>query len=99
MSHRPPYSSSQGSKLKINQNIDKPFKCENSGTAVAVLGERFTPGMIVLFGGDHAQVNSVTPDTIRVLTPDHKAGFVDVVVIQPDGTRASLPSAYLYSTS
>ncbi|GEM_PF-6757714 len=60
------------------------------GEEVTITGKNFAKGSIVLFGGTHLKVKSITLDTIVVSTPDRKAGPVDVVILRPDGTRASL---------
>ncbi len=60
------------------------------GEEVTITGKNFAKGSIVLFGGTHLKVKSITLDTIVVSTPDRKAGPADVVILRPDGTRASL---------
>lgn len=67
------------------------------GTTVTIRGSGFASnGVTVLFGGSHARVISARPGAIEVLTPNHKAGSVEVTVINPDGSRDTLPGGFVY---
>jgi hypothetical protein len=67
------------------------------GTEVTLEGQHLAPrGITVLFGHRHARVVSVEPDSVTVLTPPHLPGEVDITLINPDGSRAVLPSAFTY---
>jgi hypothetical protein len=66
---------------------------------VIVTGNDFQPGAQVLIGGEWATgvvVNSST--SLSAMVPALPAGVYDVVVIAPDGERASLPDALMYGT-
>ncbi len=66
------------------------------GTAVTISGQGFQAGATVSFGGTPAAVNSVAASSISATTPAETAGVVDVIVTNPDGTSATLPSAFTY---
>jgi glucose/arabinose dehydrogenase len=69
------------------------------GDVVVLTGTGFFPGTAVTFGGvpatDVAVLDSIST-RLRVVTPAHAAGPVDVVVTNFDGRRASLTGAYVY---
>ncbi len=72
---------------------------EAGGNEVSILGEGFTSGAAVTFGGKAA--TSITlPDTGRLVmkAPAGASGFVDVVVTV-DGLTATKVSGYFYSTA
>ena len=54
------------------------------GTPVSVAGDNFQAGAAVTFGGAAATVESVEAKLIKVRTPPHEAGQVDVVVTNTD---------------
>jgi hypothetical protein len=66
---------------------------------VSIGGVNFLTGAVVTFDNIIASVLSVTPTSILALTPIHSNGQVDVVVINPDGQRATATNAFLYSSA
>ena len=61
------------------------------GTRVTIRGESFLPGTQVWFGGiPAAGVTVVSSEEIRVLTPAHPPGPVDILVRNPDGPERRL---------
>ena len=69
------------------------------GDVVVLTGSGFFTGVVVTFGGvpgtDVAVLDS-TSTRLRVVTPAHAAGPVDVVVTNADGRSATLPAAYVF---
>ncbi len=59
---------------------------DSGGIGVTILGSNFQNDVIITFG-DSAAVNLVRLDStrIRVETPAHPAGIVDVIVTNSDG--------------
>ena len=72
---------------------------EAGGNEVLILGDGFTSGTAVTFGGK-AATNITLPDTGRLVmkAPAGAAGFVDVVVTV-EGLIATKASGYFYSTA
>jgi hypothetical protein len=70
------------------------------GESVVVTGSGFAPGVTVLFGGVLAtSVTILDPNgtQLRLTTPAHAAGLVDVVVSNADGRSGTLAGAYTFS--
>ncbi len=69
------------------------------GDVVVLTGSGFFTGVVVTFGGvpgtDVAVLDS-TSTRLRVVTPAHAAGTVDVVVTNADGRSATMPAAYVF---
>jgi hypothetical protein len=68
------------------------------GTAVTITGTNFQSGATVAIDGVAAAVSSVTSTSISATTPAHTAGTVSLTVTNPDGTSATLSSAFTYVT-
>ncbi len=69
------------------------------GTLVLLSGDGFRPDSVVAIGGSPTtEFTFFSPQRIRVRTGAHPAGLADVSVTNPDGTRATLPSAFLYAS-
>jgi serine/threonine-protein kinase len=66
------------------------------GTDVVLEGSGFAPGVAVSFGGAPATVVASSPTAVRVKTPEHAIGNVDVVVSNPDRQSWSVAGAYGY---
>ena len=85
---------------KIDADSIEPTSGPVSGkTLVTIKGKNFgstTEGMVVKFGEREANVTNVGSDSISVRTPEHSEGVVDVVV-ERDGERDELTSAYTYT--
>jgi len=70
---------------------------EEGGTLVQVSGTGFKDGATVQFGGEPAAgVAFNSPELLLATTPPHAAGTVSVVVANPDGLAAILPSAFTF---
>ncbi|MBS1912808.1 MAG: IPT/TIG domain-containing protein [Bacteroidetes bacterium] len=69
----------------------------SGGNTVTISGNGFMPGVRVAFGGQQvAQVNFISATQLAVAVPAHAPGAVDITVMNPDGTVATLPNAYTY---
>lgn len=67
------------------------------GTQVTISGSGFQSGAGVSFGGFPASPLTVSNSTtIKALTPTHSAGSVSVVVTNPNGQSATLPSGFTF---
>lgn len=70
------------------------------GTVITVAGSNFVSGATVSFGGSAASnVSFVNSSLLKVTTPAHAAGAVNVVVTNPDGGSATLASGFTFGTS
>ncbi len=66
-------------------------------TPVVIIGRYFLGPLAVTFGGTEAPSVIVENQfKIEAITPAHVAGFVDVIVTNPDGQSATLSSGYNY---
>ena len=68
----------------------------DGGELVTITGSNFDPGVRVYFGDAPATVSEEGPEKLVVKTPAHDPGPVDVRVVNPDGTQAVAPGAFLY---
>ncbi len=69
----------------------------SGGTQVTLAGNGFAPGITVTLGGVAATNVVVASETsLTATTPAHAAGAVEVVVTNPDTTRATLANAFTY---
>jgi hypothetical protein len=66
------------------------------GTSVTISGTNFANGISATFDGLAAQTTFVDNKTIRVTTPAHAAGAVDVVVKNSDGLSGTLRGGFTY---
>jgi hypothetical protein len=66
------------------------------GTAMTLSGSNFTSGARVTFGGAAATNVVVSATQITANTPAHVPGSVEVLVTNPDGQSASLPSGFTF---
>jgi hypothetical protein len=69
----------------------------SGGTNVTITGSNFASGAVVTFGGTRATVQSLSSTSIRVRTPEHASGTVNVVVTNTNGQSATLKNGYTYS--
>jgi len=70
---------------------------KTGGTEVTITGTGFMDGCKVFFGDKEAHVKTpVTETVVRVVTPAHPAGTVDVTLRNPDGGTATKKSAFTY---
>ena len=65
---------------------------------VTITGQGFRPGAQVMVGSQTAAIVSVKPTEIHVTLGGQTAGVVDVAVTNPDGSSASQPKAFTYTT-
>lgn len=67
------------------------------GTSIAITGQNFTPGAIVLVGGTAAGGVVVrSPVQITATTPAGNSGAADVTVRNPDSQFGGQPSGFVY---
>ncbi|MBA2356590.1 MAG: IPT/TIG domain-containing protein [Acidobacteria bacterium] len=64
------------------------------GVAVQISGAGFQPGAVVLLGGTPAQVTSITPDALSIITPACSAGPQSVTVTNPDNGTVTAAGAF-----
>jgi len=68
------------------------------GTTVAIIGDRFTPDLIMLFGGRPARLERVSPTFIQCLSPAaSSAGLVNVTIQGSPATSGSPPCRFKYN--
>lgn len=73
------------------------FGTTAGGTSLIISGTGFTSGASVRLGGALAtSVQVDSPTSIRMVTPNHPAGVVDVVVTNADGRSATLLGGFTY---
>jgi hypothetical protein len=65
-------------------SISPPSGPTSGGTEVSIVGDNFQPGVAVAFGGVAATVVSAEAKLVRLKTPAHAAGQVDVVLTNTD---------------
>lgn len=70
----------------------------NGGDSIAIVGEAFTEGSLVLFDGVPADDVVVTGGVITAKTPAHAAGPVTVVVYNASGGSSEVPNEFEYVT-
>lgn len=68
------------------------------GTLLSIVGTGFLPGATVSLGGTPiTPVTVVSGTLLRVTTPAHAEGAVDISVSNPDGQSGALASAFTYA--
>jgi hypothetical protein len=65
---------------------------------VTVTGQGFRPGVTVMIGSRNASVVFSSATEIHATIPGEPAGTVNVTVANSDGTSATLPKAFTYTT-
>lgn len=68
------------------------------GTAVTITGSGFQTGAFVTLGAIRQAANVENSATIRVTTPVHDVGPVEIVVTNPDGQAATFAGGYTYAS-
>ena len=68
----------------------------SGGTEVMIVGSGFAPGLAVSFGGVAASVAYLSPSLIRVTTPTHPLGVVDLDFTNPDGAQSQSPQRFTF---
>ena len=68
----------------------------SGGTSVSIVGDNFRPGVAVTFGGVAATVESVEAKLVKVTTPPHAAGKVEVVVKNDDEQQHVFKDGFEY---
>jgi hypothetical protein len=71
----------------------------DGGTTITLSGSNFVSGASVTVDTTKVNPNFVDAKTLRIVTPAHAAGVVDLVVTNPDGQAARLRSAFTYTNS
>jgi hypothetical protein len=66
------------------------------GSVVTIEGDGFTVETVVRFGGIKVEIQSITGNEIRVVTPPHTAGYVNVVATNPGGFSFGREEAFNY---
>jgi glucose/arabinose dehydrogenase len=82
------------------ESLDSPAGSARGGEAVVITGSGFLSDTTVSFGGVAAPAVAVLDSNgtrLRVVTPPHAVGAVDVVVTNPDGRSATLPGGYTFA--
>ena len=73
------------------------YGAATGGALVSVIGSDFQVGAMVYFDGFPLEVTEAQGDGIlKVTTPAHAAGSVDVAVVNPDGQTAYVEDGYTY---
>jgi hypothetical protein len=78
-------------------SVSPPSGPKGGGTLVTIVGDNFQPGVAVTFGGSVASVESVEAKLIKVKTPEHAVGQVNVVVTNPDKQSQTSANAFEYT--
>lgn len=71
----------------------------SGGTTVTLNGSNFVSGATVTVDSSKLTPTFVDAKTLRIVTPAHAAGGVDIVVTNPDGQATRLRSAFTYASS
>ncbi len=80
----------------VLSGVEPAFGTTLGGTKVTLSGQNFVEGTVVVFGGVEVTPTSVSATEVRVATPKHPAGLVDVTVRNPDGQEATAPQVFEY---
>ena len=82
------------------ESIEPAVGAPSGGTRVTIRGTGFAAGDVVFFDDAVAPIESVTPDSISVVTPAHTAGAVDLWIAPPDSQAPlKLSQAFSYTTA
>jgi hypothetical protein len=74
-------------------SIDTASGPDTGGTAVTITGANFSGGSVVRFGSTNASsVTYVSSTQLIAIAPPETAGQVDITVVTPGGTTATLPA-------
>ena len=76
--------------------LEPAFGKVAGGDTVTVKGEKFASGARILIDGTEAPTTFINEGELRITTPEHAAGPVEVKVINPDNAQASLADGFLY---
>jgi hypothetical protein len=79
-------------------SLQPTFGSTRGGDSVAILGEGFTGGSLVLFAGVPAESVSVAAGIITAKTPAHEVGLVDVTIVDSMGRSVNVPESFEYVT-
>lgn len=92
----------KGEPIPDIESIEPDAGLSTGGTLVTIRGNTketvgsFRQGLQVMFGDVEGDVQSVSYNEIKVLTPPHIPGVVDVTVENPDGERATKEEGFTY---
>ncbi|MDK2820346.1 MAG: large repetitive protein [Clostridia bacterium] len=76
--------------------IDPIIGTTKGGTPVTITGEDFREELEVYFDGIKVEVTKVTPTEVKVITPAHEPGFVDITLVNKDSGIAAFYRAFEY---
>jgi hypothetical protein len=89
-----------GSGIRVRSTSRSSPSTHPPAPLAAVTGSGFLSDTTVSFGGVAAPAVAVLDSNgtrLRVVTPPHAVGAVDVVVTNPDGRSATLPGGYTFA--
>jgi hypothetical protein len=79
-------------------NIAPTTGFSGGGTAVIISGSNFRPGAAIKFGSDAAtSVQVVSPDMVKVISPQGPVGAVAITLQDSDGEIATAASAFTFT--
>jgi autotransporter-associated beta strand protein len=81
--------------ISITSSLSPQTGSASGGTVVTISGTNLNLATAVLFDGLNAAIQATTPTSLTVLTPEHDAGPVTVVV-QSLSNTVTLPGAFNY---
>ena len=83
--------------LPIINSISPNYGHINGGTRVTITGQNFVIGATVRFGQKNAsKIESLSATQIIAITPSNPAGWVDVIITNPDGQQGILEGGFNY---
>ena len=71
----------------------------SGGTTVILNGTGFAPEIVVGMGGTPATVEYLSDKLLRVTTPAHAAGTVDLTLQNPGGEVVTVPGAFTFTSN
>ena len=71
----------------------------SGGTVITLTGTGFLSGATVKMAGETVAVTFITSGSLRVTSPAHASGAVDIVVTNPGGATGALPAAFTYTAA
>jgi hypothetical protein len=91
-------ASSSGSAISVS-GVAPSSASSAGGIIVKVAGSNFVNGASVSFGNANSTAAVfASPTQINALAPAHSAGTVNVTITNPDGSSATLPGGFTYTS-
>ncbi len=84
------------SQPPVISGVDPAFGTTLGGTEVTISGQNFVQGATVVFGGVEVTPASISATEVRLASPKHPTGLVDVAVRNPDGKEALASQVFEY---